>query len=144
MYRTDHFKLYELLPKDFYEAHKHEEDRLWFMFDARMLWTADQLWNLYGPTVVANDYRWGGGNQYRGWRPWDCEIGSDLSQHKFGRALDQKFKHATAEEVRRAIKADPWKDEFRYITCIEDGMSWLHFDTRNWLKDKYGLLIVNP
>ena len=144
MYKTKHFKLYELLPRGFYEAHRHEEDRLWFMFDARMLWTADRLWDLYGPTVIANDWKWGGNNQYRGWRPWDCEVGADLSQHKFGRALDQKFRHAAAEEVRRDIKNDPWKSEFRYITALEDGVSWLHWDVRNWSKSKYGLLIIKP
>ncbi len=144
MYKTKHFKLYELLPKDFYEKYKHREDRLWFMFDARMLWTADQLWELYGPTVIANDWYWKGNNQYRGWRPWDCEIGAEFSQHKFGRALDQKFKHATAEEVRLDIKANPWRHEFRYITALEDNVKWLHFDCRNWSKSKYGLLIINP
>ena len=114
------------------------------MFDDRVLWTADQLWELYGPTVVANDWYWGGNNQYRGWRPWNCKVGANLSQHKFGRALDQKFKYATAEEVRQKIKKDPWKDEFKHIKSIENNVSWLHFDCRNWNKQRYGLLIVRP
>ena len=144
MYKANHFKLYELLPRWFYERNKHLGDRLWLMFDDRALWTADQLWELYGPTVIANDWYWGGNNRYRGWRPWNCKVGADLSQHKFGRALDQKFKYATAEEVRQDIKKDPWKDEFQYIKSIEDNVSWLHFDTRNWDKQRYGLLIVRP
>ena len=106
MYKANHFKLYELLPRWFYERNKHLGDKLWLMFDDRVLWTADQLWKLYGPTVVANDWYWGGSNQYRGWRPWNCKVGANLSQHKFGRALDQKFKYATAEEVRQKIKKE--------------------------------------
>jgi len=142
MYKSEHFELYELLPEYFYGVHKHKGDTLWLMFDDRVLWTADQLWKLYGPTVIANDWYWGGKNRYRGWRPWNCEIGADLSQHKFGRALDQKFKYVTAKEVRQDIKNDPWKDEFKYITCIEDNTNWLHFDVRNWLKEQHGLLII--
>ena len=53
-----------------------------------------------------------------------------LSQHKFGRALDPKFKHVSAEEVRQEILSDPHCEDFKYIRCIEMDVSWIHFDTR--------------
>ena len=35
-------------------------------------------------------------------------------------------------------------EDFKYITCIEDKVSWLHFDVRNWNKKEDGILVVNP
>lgn len=143
MYKPKYFELYEMLPYSFYAQRHSDGDRLWqWLFDWRMPWTADRLRELYGPATI-NDYYWGGRNHYSGWRPWDCKTGAEWSQHKFGRAGDQKFKYVTAEEVREAIKNED-RSEFQYITCIEEDTSWLHFDCRNFLKSKYGLLIIKP
>ena len=149
IYKPEGFELYELLPKDFYEQYYPQYgEKLWLMFDQRMLWTQEQLRKIYGTTVM-NTWWWGGNNQYRGWRPWPCldeegnPIGAELSQHKFGRAGDSKFKHYTAEEVRKDIKKDPWRYEFRFITCLEEDVSWLHQDCRAWDKQRNGLLLVN-
>ncbi len=66
MHKPKHFQTYELLPEDFYEAHKHlGDDRLWLMFDDRALQTVDWLRDVYGP-ITLNDWRWGGRNHYRG------------------------------------------------------------------------------
>ncbi len=143
MHKPKHFQTYELLPEDFYEAHKHlGDDKLWLMFDDRALQTADWLRDVYGP-ITLNDWRWGGRNHYRGWRPWEC-IGVLLSQHKFGRALDCVFRDVSAEEVRQDIRKDPYSGVFQHITAIEDGVGWLHLDTRNWDKERHGILIVKP
>ncbi len=92
----------------------------------------------------ANTWFWGGQHQYRGWRPWDCEVGAFLSQHKFGRSFDLVPVDLHAEEIRKDIKKDPNQNEFKYITCIEDGIGWLHFGTRNWNRTKHGILYVKP
>jgi hypothetical protein len=54
------------------------------------------------------------------------------SQHLYGRALDIKIQDVTAEDARKEIKAK-WKVEpaFRFITAMEEGVSWLHVDCRN-------------
>ena len=140
MYKPDHFELHELLPKDFYRENMTKSFKLLWMFDQRALWTLDQLRNRYGSLIV-NDWWWHGSNQYRGWRPFDSQTGSTLSQHKFGRAFDCILKDVPSEQVRQDIKADPWRDEFKFITGIEDGVSWLHFDVRNWGKERRGLFI---
>ena len=88
--------------------------------------------------MIANTHHWGGAHQYRGWRSGDCEIGAKYSQHKFGRALDLVPAEVTAEEIRQDIKLRKRGNIFQYITCIEDGVGWLHFDTRNYK----GLLII--
>jgi len=143
IYIPQYFKLWELIPKEFYEKHKRLGVRLWLMFDPKVLWTADQIRKRYG-TMQANTWKRGGVHQFRGWRPMDCKWGSAISQHKFGRGIDLKPVKVTAQEIRNDIKADPLNEIFQYITCIESKISWFHFDTRNWAKTDSGLLIVYP
>jgi hypothetical protein len=130
MYIPEKFELYEWLPKDFYNANiNHYGDMLWLMFDERLLWTYDQLRKRYG-RIILNDWFWGGNNQYRGWRPFDCPKGAKLSQHKWGRAGDSIFLRL-AEEIRQDIMRNQNDDEFQYISVIEKDVSWLHIDCRN-------------
>lgn len=133
MYIPKKFELYEWLPKDFYNSNiDHYGDRLWLMFDNRLLWTYDQLrkrYERYGK-IIMNDWFWGGNNQDRGWRPSDCATGARLSQHKFGRAGDGIFT-LPAEEIRQDIMLHQNDDGFKYISVIEKDVDWLHVDCRN-------------
>lgn len=143
-YKPEYFELYELLPKGIYNKYaKTHETALWGLFDERILWTADQLRKRYGRMTV-NTWKWGGNHQYRGYRPGNCKIGAFFSQHKYGRGLDPVPVECKAQDIRDDIKDDPYKEEFQYITCIEEfeGMSWFHMDSRNWDKKKHGILIV--
>ncbi len=135
-YTTKFFKLYELVPKATYELLKNRPWVIWQLFDERILYSADRIRKRYGK-MLANTWYWGGGHQYRGWRPHDCDVGAVYSQHKFGRAIDLEPIEVTAEEIRQDIKKG---ENFRYITCIEENVSWLHIDVRNYK----GLLIVKP
>jgi len=139
MYIPIYFQLFELLPKDYY----NESVKNWYIFDDRLLITLDNLRKKFGKATI-NDWHSGGSNQYRGWRPFDCHIGADLSQHKFGRGSDISFESISSEEVRKDIIKNPFSEEYKYITCIENfvGMSWVHVDCRNHNKEKQGLLIV--
>ena len=141
MYVPKYLKLYEVLPKEFYNRMNYRGNKLWVMFNVRVLITADQLRERYG-RITANDYKYGGNNQYRGWRPFNCGVGALLSQHKFARALDCIFKNCTAEEIRVDILKKP--DLFPFITCIEAGVSWLHFDVRNHDRVEKGIKIIHP
>lgn len=130
MYIPEKFALYELLPKNFYNANiDHYGDRLWLMFDNRLLWTYGQLRKRYG-RIIMNDWFWGGDNQCRGWRPSHCTVGAQLSQHKFGRAGDGIFV-LPAEEIRQNIMRHQNDDDFKYISAIEKDVTWLHVDCRN-------------
>ena len=93
----------------------------------------------YGKMIV-NTWLWGGANQYRGWRPFNCKEGAELSQHKFGRAIDLNPVELLASDIRIDIKAKKYSYDFRFITCIEDNVNWLHIDCRN--TDR--LLIIVP
>lgn len=152
IYKPKDFILGELVPKKFYEENYPKyKDNLWFIFDKKFLLTLQLLRNRYGK-VFMNSWKWGGKDQYRGFRPWDCEIGAKLSQHKFGRAGDPYFQNVTADEVREDLFKKQKEDRiqgsvFEYITCIEDGSiakTWFHFDVRNWKTEKDGILVVKP
>ena len=135
-YIPKYFKPYELIPKATYELLKNKPWIIWQLFDFRVLYVGDAIRKRYGK-MIANTWYWGGRHQYRGWRPAKCKIGATYSQHRFGRALDLDPQEVTAEEIRQDIKKG---ENFRYISCIEDGVPWLHFDVRNYK----GLLIVRP
>lgn len=147
IYKCKYFHLVELLPRAFYEANiLRYKDNLWFLFDAHGLITLDRLRDRYGKCHM-NNWKWGGANGSKGFRPPESTIGAKLSQHRFGRGFDPKFENATADEVREDLKNNPGDPAFEYITAIEDGeiaKTWFHYDTRNWDKDKNGILIVKP
>ena len=127
IYKPKYFKLYEVFPKDFYlKYYPVYKERLWLLMDVRILKTYDQLRNRFGK-IVMNDYHWGGRNHYRGWRPFDCPIGAELSQHKWGRGGDGIFMETPIRKVRSAVL----KGEFKYVTAVERDVPWLHIDCRN-------------
>lgn len=140
-YKCQYFKIYELVPKIYFE--EDPEAMLWLQFDDRLLRTLDMIRKKYGPIIV-NNWKRGGPFQYRGLRPPDCSAGVKYSQHKHGRACDFHSPSIEVEELRQEIIKNPWNEEFKYITCIEDKVNWVHIDVRNHDKVKSGLLIVNP
>jgi len=144
MFIPDGFELYELFPKNFYLEHYRPANipKMWNVFDYRLKYTMDRLRKRYGP-LVANDWYWGGVNQYRGWRPTDCIVGADFSQHKYGRAIDLKTTKKTDGTVF-TIRDDINHEDFKYITCVEMNITWLHIDVRDYNKEKFGILKVYP
>ena len=140
-YIPKHFQSYELVPKETYEILKRKNElyKIWWLFDPRTLLVGDRIRKRYGK-MVANTWWWGGKHHFRGWRPPNCTIGAERSQHRFGRAQDLVPTEVTVEEIWYDIK-DKGED-FGFITCIEIGpkVTWLHHDERNY----QGLLIVHP
>ena len=99
------------------------------LWDKRILITADRIRKRYGPILI-NTYCFGGNHQYRGWREFDCPVGADYSQHKFGRALDMEPVKVTVEEIREDIRKGGRSDPvFQLIGRVENRTSWLHIDT---------------
>jgi hypothetical protein len=145
MYKPKNFELYEFLPRDFYNQwYPVRGEKLWTMFDDRVLRSAQAIRERYGK-MEANTWYWPGGkHQYRGWRPQFCEVGAKLSDHKGGRALDLVPAEESVEKIRADILADPFHPDFVYITALEMNISWLHIATRNWDKKKNGILKIYP
>lgn len=149
MYIPKYFKLQEFFPKEFYnEIYPILGNKMWQLMDNRVLQTADTLRSKYGPMIV-NDWLWRSdsyANQYRGYRPWNCKIGAGYSQHKFGRALDCKFVKVDTKKIIDEIAYSEYGDfiEYKYITTVEIGVTWLHFDVRNHAMSKYGIKLITP
>jgi len=128
VYVCRNFDIRELVP---YGVWKNTDNKqlLWWLFDDRMLKVADKLRDAYGK-MVGNDWAWGGDKKMCGFRPWESETGSRLSQHKFGRAFDSTPYETDVKVIRQDIidRKHPFMEE---IKGLELGVSWLHFDLRN-------------
>ena len=140
MYIPEYYKVYELVPRDLYEATEDKAELL-YLFDSRILRAADFLRGRFGP-MRCNDWFWGGQNHYRGYRPFDCRVGAELSQHKFGRALDLAPVYEPVEKLREALIRKIWLTD-GLITCVEATVPWLHIDCRNH-NPAMGLMVIEP
>ena len=136
MYKPSFFAAHEVLPPSIYN--KWGDKGLMFM-DERILMQADILRENYGPMTI-NNYGFGGEREWSGLRTPDSPYYSPTSQHSFGRAIDCLFRDIPAVEVREHLMANPANPIFKFITCVEDDVSWLHIDCRNTQK----LKVVRP
>lgn len=142
MYTPKYFVIQEFVPPDVY---KRWGDRSIMFVDERVLITADVLRENLGPMIVNTWHspkmiKSYGIRTESGFRSADTTTGAAWSQHKFGRAADALFSRHTAEEARNYIRAN--LELFPHIGCIEDDVSWLHFDVRNTVSQR--LEIIKP
>jgi len=147
-FKPVNFELFEVLPKDFYDKYYpvYGENLWWIIFSYEIRYTIDSLRKFFGRATI-NNWKWqsgDGGNHYRGYRPLDCKIGAKLSQHKMGNAVDISFVHYSAEEVRNEIFQRSENEYFKYITCIEMNVSWLHVDCRELNPAQSRILKIYP
>lgn len=145
MYKPEFFEIYELVPELLHDRYDklHELEKLWLLFDDRVLITADLFRHRFGK-MICNTWKWGGESSQRGYRLWNTTVGAELSQHKFGRALDLVPTEVTAEEIRQDIIAHPFREEYGLIKAIETDISWLHFDVRNHKLADGGIYYFKP
>ena len=131
---TKNFSDKEVLPK---ELHGYRWE--WFV-DFRIVQVAQKLRDKFGPITINNDrFNWSG------YRTFDCGIGAQFSQHRFGRALDLKFSNTTPEEVQKYIIEN--EDEFLKagLTRLENAektKTWLHIDCM--FTGSENIIIFNP
>lgn len=139
MYLPDHFKLEELVSQDFFE--KNTEADILKKFDPNVLKAADWIKETFSINhpVTINNWLWGGNRQYSGLRRPGDDFYSPTSMHSTGKAIDMVFKNISAEEIRNEIKRLISKGyDIPYIKRIENGVSWLHIDTKETgLKEVY-------
>lgn len=139
IYTCQFFSLKELVHPDIYNKWG---DRAWEFLDPRLLQTLDAIRQEFGPVVI-NDWHVGGNHVDSGLRPFDSATGAAMSQHKFGRAGDCKFKNTTPLGAASVITARP--AQFPFLTTLEDvnkTITWLHVDVRN--NPTPGIRVVQP
>lgn len=121
-----------------------EEDS-WWVLDPRIVWTAEGIRKYLGKPMIINTWSNGGQFSQRGFRPTNSGTGAPNSQHRYGRALDYDIVGMSPEEVRTWIKTNLSKlDCLKYITTLEQGISWVHMDVRAYDRPHKGLLLVTP
>ena len=117
-------------------------DKIWHeilrrKIDDRLVESDQALRDLFGPVMI-NNWAIGGERQWCGYRPYDCPVGSTLSDHREGSVSDKIFQDYSAEEVIHWLKVnDNYKkvgitiiEEFRGkdITWLHSGVSWTNSD----------------
>lgn len=126
-----YFDWQELVPPEIFKAPPATGFAI--LFDPRLLITLIRLRERYGKPITCNNWhREGGSFRNRVLRPFGTipKGGSSFSQHFFGRAADLDVSGMTAAEVRADMQKNPKDPAFEYITCVEDNVTWVHFDVR--------------
>lgn len=135
---TKNLYLDEYIPSSLYKKLEKRTHILLGLVDRRLVEADQQLRDKFGQVTI-NNWWHGGTRNWSGIRTQESPNYSETSQHPYGRASDKIFKDASAEEVRKYIKAN-WAQ--LGITCIEDNVTWVHSDVR-WHQGN-NLLIVQP
>ena len=139
---SKNFILQELVPPEIY--HQFGE-KAWQFLDPRLVSLADYVREFFNKPMTINNWDSGGTMTLRGFRPPATAIGGNLSQHKFGRAIDININDMSAQAVYKAIidnKADFMAHNLSTVENINATPTWCHLDIRyTGITD---LLIVNP
>lgn len=128
---TEHFNTEELVSKQVYKILGDEAIKL---FDPAALETLEVIRELLNVPLICNNWKSGGSRDECGYRDQLCTAGAPKSAHKVGMAFDLISPKMSAQEMREIIIAN--QDLLPYNIRIEDGVNWLHFDTRNNTYDK--------
>lgn len=110
---------------------EHGDDAM-SKIDDRILQAADKLCDHLNARIVVNTWFKGEKFADRGYRTTDSKIGAVHSPHKRGEALDADFYNVAGvriepDLVRHEILSHP-EVFWPYITRIEAGVNWVHFD----------------
>ena len=132
MYRCRHFKIRELVPPSML---KYSEDKLWLLFDDRLLRAIDDIRDIYGSIYINSTSL---GLSQCGFRT-SSSTGAELSQHRYGRAADihiADIEHKGLSKDDKAKAYDAVRKELMEdvrFDCLnfEDGITWLHIDIGN-------------
>ena len=140
-----HFCIEELVSKEILD--EIGEERAWRLIDPKIIYTLDHIRQRYGKKVTVNNWKWNSSPtafKERCLRKPDTKTGSKWSDHKYGRAVDFDVEGMTAAEVRKDILANKDHEDFKYITILEDGVSWVHIGVANLANDADRIFVVYP
>lgn len=138
-YIPKHFDIKELVDENTFN---NLGEKAWSLFNPYALISLDSIREYFNTPVYVNNWHNGGVLQFRGFRPFDCTVGSNYSQHRLGNSFDLNIKDIPAEEARKVILKNKNNIYFRYITTLESGVSWVHFDCR-MIKPEERILLVH-
>ena len=117
-------------------------EKAWDFFDRRLLEVLLFVREGIGKSIYVNNWQIGGSLSQRGIRCIVCPLVQEksrlekvyMSTHLQGNGIDFDVKGMTAEEVRKWIYAH--REELPCPIRLEDGVTWVHLDTRNYSNEK--------
>jgi hypothetical protein len=123
------FVLQEFVPPSIWRKNKEKSIRF---IDPRIIDIAQAVRELFDEPIVINGRFMGKTYKDSGYRTPQCGTGAYYSQHKFGRAVDLKFKSCPDyNEVMKVIRANFAMLSKVGLTTMETGTDgWLHLDCR--------------
>lgn len=139
LYKPEFFELEEFVSAPVFDRFGQSA---WWFIDVRIVWTADAIRHYFDRAVKINSWKWGGPFQFRGFRPYQSADWKPWSQHSFGRAIDFDVQGMDAQAVRSEVLAHQKDPHFRFITAIEDDVSWVHVDCRDTGKSE--IMVFKP
>lgn len=117
----------------------------WWFINERIVLINAELKKDFNAPVTINNWRAGGDRKYSGFRPKDCTVGADNSQHRLANASDTLIKGYTADEVREHILKNKQRYMALGLSRLEDAKyapTWCHLDCAWTGLDE--ILIVKP
>ena len=145
LYTARDFSIKEFVPQGIYKA--FGEHSINFI-NSKLIIAAQELRNDMGVPIYINTWPWGGGLNYRGYRPPFARVGSPLSQHKFGQAIDvsSSVPHYKIYEKVMELEKKYFELGIRRMENPQytkgNHLGWVHVDTKDVGMDK--IHIFNP
>jgi len=138
MYNPKYFDVKELVDEEVYNLLGENAIRL---FDEDLLIAVDTLRETYGTAIIINNWHLGGNYSQRGFRSKKSKVGSEKSQHRFGRAFDLTIVGVSADTARQHILSN--KDKYYGVNRMEDKVNWLHIDSKP-IEQSERIQLFNP
>ena len=128
---SKNFIIQEFVPQSVYT--QFGDKSIWFV-DINLINLAQAVRDFFGATVTINNWHTKGILQNRGYRIPMTNVGGNMSQHKFGRAIDINVSGLTAQQVYKTILDNESVFMSYGLTTMEDiafTATWTHLDIRN-------------
>lgn len=146
-YKSKYFKIEELVHPSILEKYGESS---WKILDEDILKVADRIREYVNESTYVNTYAWGNNYKNSGVR---VDYGCSLSAHRYGMALDLKFKATPLKDVLEYIMQN--QEEFYSLglrrieslahTSHDDGITgWLHIDTVDKKGYENKIYVFNP
>ena len=131
---SDFFDIRELVCREVYNKHK---EGAWAFLDPSLLDNLLYIRQTLNKPIWVNSWMVGGKYSQRGMRCNLCSLVAEktkagalyVSAHIHGKAVDFDVAGMTASEVRKWVLAH--SSLLPHPCRLEDGVSWVHMDTRN-------------
>jgi len=128
-----HFCVKEFVPKHVYSMLGEHAIHLMY---TPLLRDLDSIRTHINKPITINDWAFGGELNYSGFRPIDCHVGAELSQHKIGKAVDIRVEGYTPDDLADyIIKYQSRYPSIRRIENPEFTPSWTHIDCKPTHRD---------